>query len=316
MVELTKLGKKDFDNVLSKYNLGKYKSSDHAWWAFDNTVYIIKTSRGKYILKILEKANKESAKFQIKIVDFVSRKGVSVPKIIKTKDKKLFLVYKKKISFIQEFVKGNNKWAFNKPLIKDVAKKQALMNKSLLRLKLRGKHTWGEHEFKPLWPKVKKFSSLNIEKEVDDYLERTKIIDKSKLRKSVIHGDFNASNILLKHNKLIAIIDFDDVHEDFLVFELAIFIAHLFVSDKRIDKEGIKVYLEEYQKILPLNAEEKKAIYFFILSRYLGVIAWNVKQMEKHKDKRKELKKSGNNFVKRYRLFSKMPLQKFLDLFD
>ncbi len=71
-----------------------------------------------------------------------------------------------------------------------------------------------------------------------------------------------------------------------------------------------------HEYLFSLSAEEKKAIYFFILSRYLGVIAWNVEQMEKHKDKRKELRKSGNNFVKRYRLFSKMPLHKFLDLFD
>ena len=118
MVVLTKLQKKDFEGVLLKYNIGKYKSSKHAWWAFGNTVYIIKTNRGKYIFKILENANKEFAKFQIKIINFVFSKGVSVPKIIKTKNKKLFVIYKKKISFIQEFVSGKNKWAFNKSLIK------------------------------------------------------------------------------------------------------------------------------------------------------------------------------------------------------
>ena len=94
-MRLTDLKKTDFKEILSNYNIGKYKSSKHIEWALGNTVYILNTTKSKFILKVFEGSDPEFIKFQTKIIGFCSRKGLPVPKIIKTKSKHNLLLFRK-----------------------------------------------------------------------------------------------------------------------------------------------------------------------------------------------------------------------------
>ena len=76
MVILTKLSKTDFENILEFYDIGSYKNSKHIDWALANTVYKLKTTKGFYILKIFEKASPQFINYQIKVIDYLSRKKV------------------------------------------------------------------------------------------------------------------------------------------------------------------------------------------------------------------------------------------------
>ena len=39
--------KEEIIEILKYYNIGKYKSSKHIWWAFGNTIVDLKTSKGR-----------------------------------------------------------------------------------------------------------------------------------------------------------------------------------------------------------------------------------------------------------------------------
>ncbi|MHA1829186.1 MAG: hypothetical protein ACTSX6_11135 [Candidatus Heimdallarchaeaceae archaeon] len=56
-MKITDLSKKDFENILENYNIGKYNSSKHIPWALENTVYILKTTKGKFVLKVFEESD-------------------------------------------------------------------------------------------------------------------------------------------------------------------------------------------------------------------------------------------------------------------
>ena len=51
---LTKLVKKDFEKLCKLYDLGTYKSSEHIDFALENSNYIFKTSKGKYVVKLFQ----------------------------------------------------------------------------------------------------------------------------------------------------------------------------------------------------------------------------------------------------------------------
>ncbi len=118
----------------------------------------------------------------------------------------------------------------------------------------------------------------------DELLMNLNKLDRSKLKRSVIHGDFHEINLLVKGDKLTGILDWDDCHEDYLVYEIAVFIMSSFVTPKGVSLNKIQFFLKEYQKYVSLNAEEKKAIYFFIQERFIGVISWHSKQIKAHPD--------------------------------
>ncbi len=313
MAIITELSRNDFENILANYDLGKYISSKHISWALQNSVYFLKTTKSKYVLKIFEKASTKFINYQIKLTDFLANKEIPVAEILKTKKNEELLIYRNKKILIQKFLEGKHPKKFTKTLLKDIAKKLAIMNKHLLTLKISGGDSWkADHQFKRSSHKNKIILGIDFNKEESDLLTSLKKINKKKLRKSVIHSDFHGSNLLVKNNKLHAIIDWDDSHKDYLAYENAVFVMDSFVSHNKINKDQIKLFFKEYQKHLKLKEEEKKAIYFFTKIRFLGVIFWFVKQMSLHPDSKKSLKKNLKKIINKYFIFKKLTLKEFL----
>lgn len=321
-MKLTNLRKKDFDEILINYNIGKYKKSKHIDFALGNTVYILETTKGKYVLKIFERAKLEYINYQIKTMNFLYKKKVSVPSLIKTKNKQFLLIHNGKKILVQKFVEGKIPKKLTESLLKDMGKKIGQMDKNLLRLKLTERFVWEkDHEFKHAEYRVGKIENFDFNEEEKKLLAELEKINRKKLRKSVVHGDCHSVNLLVKGERITAIIDWDDVHEDYLIYELSAFIAHtffitpLYYRTGNFNKEHLRLFLREYQKHIKLNDEEKKAIYFFIKQRFLIVIGWSSDQMKFHKDWIEKLKNDQIRRIKQYNFFKKMPLQEFMQLF-
>ncbi|MCD6589695.1 hypothetical protein J7K74_00715, partial [Candidatus Woesearchaeota archaeon] len=111
-------------------------------------------------------------------------------------------------------------------------------------------------------------------------------------------------------------LDWDDAHKDFIAQEIATFIAHTFIEEKTIEIEKLKLYLNTYEKLLKLNREERKAIYFFIKHRFLSAITWHIDQLKKHRDRSRNIERFINRTIKKYRNFDKFPLGEFIRLFE
>ena len=316
MAILTNLKKEDFNKILNNYNIGKYKSHKHIQRALGNTVYILKTTKNKFILKIFEKSDPNFIEFQIKVMKLFEKEKLPTPKIISTKNNKPLLIYNKNRIMIQEFIEGISPETFSNTLIKDIAQKQGKMNSSLLKLKLTGKYIWGtDYQFSPIEFGAYSFGNFNIEKENKLLVQELNEINKKKLKKSIIHGDFHSANFLVKKDKLVAILDLDDVHEDFLIQEVANLISHTFINLDSIKEEQLKIYIKEYEKQVKLNEEEKKAIYFFIKHRFLSVIGWHLQQLKKHMDQKEDIEKTVIEHIKLYKSFSKISLNEFMKMF-
>ena len=84
-----KVEEKDVKKILENYNLGKIKKIKHVWQAFENAVYIITTSKRKYILKIFGRSDPNFIRYEMKIMDYLSKKGLPVQKVFKNKQGKL-----------------------------------------------------------------------------------------------------------------------------------------------------------------------------------------------------------------------------------
>ena len=78
---------------------------------------------------------------------------------------------------------------------------------------------------------------------------------------------------MTKNKQIVALLDFDDCHKDYLVYDLAVFISFNLVHKKTgLDKLRTQLFLNAYQKKAPLQPEEKKALYYFILLRFIGIL--------------------------------------------
>jgi len=311
MVVITDLTKHDFESILLDYDIGTYKSHKHILWALQNTVYVVNTTQGKFILKIFEDTEVEFIKYQIDVIEYLSQNKILVAPICKTNNKQL-LNYKHKNIAIQQYIEGGKPVNISRTLCRDIAKSMASMNILLSKLKNRNMWEWqNDHQFKPDERRVK---YLNFMKEEDNLLDEMKTLDKSKLRKQMIHSDLHGINLLVKNNKLVGILDWDDSHYDYLAYEVSVFIMGDLILKTGIKTDLIKVFMQEYQKTIKFNKTEMKAVYYFIKKRLITVIYWHIMQMQNHPDRKSHLKRTLNELIDCYEHYSKFSAEQFITL--
>ncbi len=313
MTEITKLTKADFNSILDNYDIGRYKHHRYIFTG-GNTVHKLTTTKGDFIFKIYEQASLNFVKYQIKLMEFLNKTDVSTPKIIDTKDKKGLLIWKKKRIAIQEFVNGEKVHYAGEALARDMGEKYALLDKTLSKFKERMHGGRKEEQFRLVKWKISSLFGLDLRKESKAILKEINDLKLNKMQRGLIHGDLCEGNFLVNDNKVSAIIDWDDVHEDYIAYELAIPIAHNLVTRKVARKPLIRTFLKGYQKKIKLSDEDKKAIYIFTKHRELSAGSWSYDQIQKHPDMKDELMLWLKICLQKYKAFSKITPDEFLEL--
>ena len=120
MPNWVKLNVADLENIVNEYNLGKHKSHKHINYALDNTVYILWTSKGKFVMKMYHTNNINFIKHQLEINNYLEKDGVPVAEILKSKHDKYIYNYKNKNLMVQKFVNGHYLIRLNNELIKEL----------------------------------------------------------------------------------------------------------------------------------------------------------------------------------------------------
>ncbi len=313
MTEIIKLSSKDVNRILEDYDIGTYLDHKYITWAFSNSVYFLDTTKGRFILKVHQDIGSDKLNFVQNTMEYARNKGLPVAEIIKNNKGRLNYLYKGKVISIQRFVKGKEIGMSNQNSIKLAGEIAGRVDKELYKIPLKRKF----YNYKFILAKItkspvniKNFDFTNAERQI---LKDSRKIKIRKLRKSVIHCDLGGHMISSK-GKITAIIDWDDAKETYLVSETAKFIADHFLIDKRTLKNKVRVFLNEYQKYVKLNNEEKVALYYLIKRSYLESIEWYVREQKTHNNK--DILKWINELLDKYRSFDRIPLKEFIKEID
>ena len=311
---LTKFNKKDFENILSNYNLGSYKSNKYIFTG-SNTIYEIKTLKGKFILKVHDKMNLNFIRDEFKIVEFLNKKNFPTSRIILTNDGKNLFFYKNKKISIQKFSEGIHPKKFDESMIKEVAMVLGNLGKNLQNYKGKCRDDWGfSHAFRRIKFKEDSLFNFNLNNESKKVFYEMKKLNKLKLKKSLVHGDLTPLNIFIENNKVISVIDWDDLHLDYRVYEISTFLS-LVIFDKRgVNRRLIKTFFRYYEKSIPLNSEEKRAIYYFLKQRFLSATKYYLDKSKIHKDRKKEMLFFAKDRIEKYKILDKISEEDFLKL--
>ena len=207
------LSRRDFDEILSNYSIGVYLSEKHVSSALWNLVYIIKTTKGKFVLKIHRHVSISRLRYILGVVDFVRKNRIPVPEVMKTRRGNNVLLYDKQMITIQRFMEGKPEGCINNNAIRNAAYTIGHLNGVMLKIPRNGKFTDHEDPFESRNWRPSKILSMNFKREEKQIRIGLENMDKGKLRKSTIHADLNGVNILYRDNKVSAIIDWDDVSE-------------------------------------------------------------------------------------------------------
>lgn len=276
-----KLKNRQIIEVLDKYTVGYFESKTLLYDQW-NTTYHIRTTKGDYLLKILNFQTEKELEKELEVMDRLKDKlPCSFPLL--TKNKKHYINYHGSIVLVKKFING-------KPILRG----EQLSSKNLAQL---GKYYAIIHKTRNISnvPKKDLYTDLQnffdkIDKSFPEYkiakfsfsLLKAHRFEPSNFPKGLIHADLHTENILVYNNKIVAILDFEDSHIGSFVYDLGICILDTCWKRNGLSRERIETLIEGYESIRKLTEKEKGhlldsailaglyILYFFIMKNGVG----------------------------------------------
>ena len=267
MAVYTKISINDIHLINSKFRIDEIKSFQGIKKGVENTNYLLKTKKEKFILTIFEKrVSYKEIPFFMKLMDYLNQSKISCPKPLKDKNGNYLIKLKNKTACVVTFLKGKDKQTLNINNCYQVGKVISQMHSITKKLNLSRKNSMGIKNLNPLLKSIKFKSkkNSNLEKFLMQNLSNIKKNWPSKLPNGIIHGDLFIDNIFFNKDKLSGVIDFYFAANDFFMYEIAISINALCFDKKnnkfKINKQKVKNLIKGYESVRKITIKEKKSL--------------------------------------------------------
>jgi len=267
MAVYTKINKKDIASINNQFEMENIIDFKGIKKGIENTNYLLKTKKSKFILTIFEKrvSNKEIP-FFMKLMETLNNSNINCPKPLKSKNGTHLIKLRNKNACIVSFLNGKDKINLNLKNCFEVGKVIAKIHKITKKIKISRKNSMGIKKLGPLLKSIKfkskKFS--NLKKFLTNNLKDIKKKWPSQLPKGIIHGDLFIDNIFFNKDKLSGVIDFYFAANDIFMYEIAICINALCFDHKdskfKINKQKVKNLIKGYESVKKISFKEKKSL--------------------------------------------------------
>ncbi len=268
MAIYTKISYKDIRSIEQKYNFGKITHFRGIKKGIENTNYLLKTKKKRFILTIFEKrVQKKDLPFFMSLMDNLSKYKINCPKPQRNKKGNFLIKIKNKTGSIVSFVEGKDKIILNPKNCYEIGKNIAQLHRASKKIKLYRNNSLSLKEWPKLLNKIGNKSKI-INPNLNSLMKSSFVEIKRKWPKSlphgIIHADLFIDNIFFKKNKFNGYIDFYFACNDFLMYEIAICINALCFDKKKskfiFNKKKSRNLIKGYSKIRRFSKNEKKSL--------------------------------------------------------
>ena len=268
MAVYTKINNKDVLSLRANYNIDKITKFDGIKKGIENTNYLLRANKRKFILTIFEKrVQKKDLPFFMDLMEKLNEKKIICPRPLKNNKNKHLCEIKKKPACIVTFLKGSDKTNLNYKNCFDIGKNIAKFHKITTKMKLYRQNSMSVKKLDVLLKNIK-FKSVVISPSLkpilNECLKDIKNKWPKKLPEGIIHGDLFIDNIFFNKNKFSGFIDFYFSSNDYLMYEIAICINSLCFDKKNkcfvMNNKKVKHLIDGYETIRPFSKKEKSAL--------------------------------------------------------
>jgi len=268
MAVYTQINTKDILSLSNDYKIDNITKFVGIKKGIENTNYLLKTNKKKYILTIFEKrVQKKDLPFFMSLMEILNQKKIICPKPLRNNKGKHICKIKKKPACIVTFLEGTDKANLNYKNCFDIGKNIAKFHKITTKIKLYRKNSLSVNKLGVLLKSIKFKSnkiSPSLETTLNECLRNIKSQWPKELPKGIIHGDLFIDNIFFNKNKFSGFIDLYFSSNDYLMYEIAICINALCFDNKKnyfvMNNKKIKHLIDGYESIRRFSKNEKNAL--------------------------------------------------------
>ncbi len=268
MAVYTKLKKNELEEFFSKYNLGSLLDYSEIKEGIENTNYLIKTEKGKFILTLYEKrVDEKDLPFFINLMKNLSDKNFPSPEPIINKNGNYISEILNKKAAVISFLDGYAKKKLSPEDCYEVGINTAKLHLITKDLSGKRKNKLSVDSWREIYSKIQKDCS-KIHPSLSATIEKNLSEIEKKWPKNIpagiIHADLFPDNIFFKDNKLSGIIDYYFSCHDFYAFEIAICLNALCfegnTENLSFNVTKAKKFIDGYSEIRKLSEEEKNSL--------------------------------------------------------
>lgn len=268
MAVFTKLTKEEISQHLKNYNIGELVDFSEILAGIDNSNFIIKTSKGKFILTIFEnRIKKEELPFFINLKNHLAHKGILCPAPILDNQGNSLVDLKNKKSAIVTFLSGKTlepleNGYYNNVTVKhcyEVGKLQAKLHFASQDFNMKRENDLSVNHFKKLFSKFENLVvDQNLKNEINETISFLVKSWKPELPSGAAHLDLFIDNIFFDENShLSGVIDFYFAANDLLIYDFAITVnAWVFDENNNFCEEKFLALKKGYEEIRKFSKEE------------------------------------------------------------
>lgn len=314
------LSEKQIEHLILDYDIGVLISCKKLRTGVSNHNWLVETREGKFVLRIApERDRLEGILFELGYLEYLKKEGFSyeIPLPIPNNNGEMISSFEKHPFWVYRFIRGSRLEPWRENELKQVAKMMASYHRIIEASGLSNNSEFGD-SFHIDWilKELRKFKTRaakkrgRIEKEivflaeVDELMELAGNLeekDYSKLRKFPIHCDLESENILFRNNKLVGVIDFENVsyRNETIIRDITTTLQYSCRKEDSahmLDLDKAKFFLKEYRSHHNLTDEEIEFIPDLATSEYIDAFYYNYYLLEN------DLKRGR---IKRLSLYSK-----------
>lgn len=266
---------------------------------FGNDNYVVKTTKGKYVLRIYRDVRKISElRYEVEFTDHLLAKGFpyEIPKWLPNKSGELISTFNGRMYIIYKYLPGIVVEKPTNAQVRQVAKMISILHKMSVGFKPKSDKDWG-NAFTTHWqkaelndyaPRAKKQNTTRSKLLLKNEMYYRRLLDdvdkkyaKVSYKRYVLHNDLNKHNMLFRNGKLSGLIDFDNVNADYLIKDISQYVLYGLNQGSKIDLRKARIFIKEYQKYHSLSDKEIKCIPDIAIIGKIGAFVWTYDRMER-----------------------------------
>ena len=294
----------DFKKISKNYSLGEIKSVKLINGGAVNYNYHISTDKGDFIIRVLGENFNERKKKRMKLVfktlEYLNNNyfPYKIPNPIKNKANQYLSNISGNNLWVYERLDGKTNKKINLSQTKEIARAIATYHKFISKMKIK------KQKMDNSWL-IEKYAQLKevTPKDRTDKLMLSNLQTFNKLLNDFIkydfqenllitHTDLNKANFLFNGDKVVGILDFDNIEIAPRVKDIAYGIRCFCFINQKLNKAREKAFLNEYEKTNKISQAEKEMIIPFIDRDNCLRFWWFYSQMHKLPHKRYSYMKS------------------------
>jgi homoserine kinase type II len=273
MAHYTLLDQYSLETILDNYPLGSPQDVSPLDGGQANSSTIFSTDDGKYVISVCDEKSFAELDLLTLSLEHLEKHNIATTRLIRTKDDRRFIEYDSKPVYIKEFIEGTVPGSLTSEMAQQIGVALAHLHAVPTQQYLPSSFSYGIESFSQIAAENGAFPRWLNDK--TQYLIRC--ID-PELPRGLIHGDLFCDNTVFQGEKLTALLDFEEVCNYFLIFDLGMCAAGCCCPLGKLSVELAAALSRGYQSVRPLSDLEKDLLKLHIEYGAIATAFWRYRQ--------------------------------------